>query len=323
MINFELFFTHYGHYAGAFLGICLSALGASLGQGYSFQGTEQGLARQDESAQSVKQLQFVGLLLIESGPALGFIFVILGIFKHSNPLTLPMALTEMSVGLAFGLSALISGIAAGKAVAAAGEATSRQPLIAKKISTFMLLMESFAEVSVVFSFILGILIRTKISPDLLMPDAIKLSAAALTLSLATIGAGIAQGKLAATNISAVGLNQNAYAKIVTFTFITSAFIETPIFLAFFIALKMIFTPSRIDITTIEALGYFGATLSSGLGAAGPAIAAAHVSGEAIIQATLDLTQYESLRKTTMFIQLLLETGAIYSLLVSLRISSII
>jgi F-type H+-transporting ATPase subunit c len=322
-MNFILFFTHYGHYAGAFLAIALSALGAAIGQGSSFKGTEEAISRQTESAKAVKQLQFIGLLLIEGGPALGLIFVMIFLFKNNALITLPVAIVEASIGLAFGISALFSGIAAGQAVSAATEATSRQPFIAKKLSTFMLLMESFAEISLIFSFILGILIHTKISPTLTLPEAIKFSAAALTLSIATIGAGIAQGMLAKTNILAVGLNQNMYGKILTFTFITSAFIETPIFFAFFIALKLLYTPLDATTTAIAALGYFGATLASGLGSAGPSIGAAHVSGQSILQATLDPKQYESLRKTTVFIQLLLETGAIYSLLISLIISTII
>lgn len=322
-MSIESFVTQYAHYAGSFLGITLSALGAALGQGYSFSGTEESLSRQEESANAAKQLQFAGLLVIESDPALGFILFILGFLGSKNPTSFPIALTEFSVGLSFGLSAFVSGIAAGRAITAATHAVSRQPFISKKISTFMLLMESFSEVSVIFSFILGLVIRTKITPDLSLPFAIKLSAASLTLSLATVGAGIAQGILASTNIAAVGLNQHAYSKIATFTFITMAFIETPIFFAFFIAIRMIYTPINETISWIQAMGFFGITFASGFGSAGPAIAAAFVSGKSTIEVALDINQYENLRKTTTIVLLLLETGAIYSLLISLILSSII
>jgi|GEM_PF-3366395 len=322
-MSFETFITQYGHYAGAFLGITLSALGAALGQGYSFEGTSECLSRQDESATAAKQLQFAGLLVIESGPALGFILFFFGFLGGKHPISLPVALTEFTLGLSFGLSALVSGIAAGRAITAATHAVSRQPFISKKLSTFMLLMESFSEVSVIFSFILGLVIRTKISPELTMPCAIKLCAASLTLSLATIGAGIAQGILASTNISAVGLNQNAYTKIATFTFITMAFIETPIFFAFFIAMRLVYTPLTESLTWVQALGFFGATFASGLGSAGPAIAAAFLSGKAVTEIALDINQYESQRKTATVVLLLLETGAIYSLLISLIISSVL
>lgn len=315
-----LFITKFAHFAAAFFAITLSSLGAALGQGYAFKGTSESLTRQAESSKAARQLQFVGLLLIEGGPALGLIFAILFLYQGTSVLTLPIALAELGIGLAFGLSALASGIAAGCAVAAATHAVSRQPFAAKKLSTFMMLMESFAEVSLIFSFIIGILIRSKITPDLLMPDALKLAAAALTLSLATVGVAIGQSMLASTNIEAVGLNQSMYGKIVTFTFITSAFIETPIFFAFFIALKMLYT-STINISTTQALSFFGAMLSSGLGSAGPAIGAAYISGKGITEATLDPNKYDFLRKTTIFAQLLLESGAIYALLVSLFILS--
>ena len=322
-MSIETFVTQYAHYAGSFLGITLSALGAALGQGYSFRGTEESLSRQEESASAAKQLQFAGMLVIESGPALGFILFIFGFLGNKGPTSLPVALTEFSIGLSFGLSALISGISAGRAIAAATHAASRQPFIAKKISTFMLLMESFCEVSVIFSFILGLVIKSKITPDLTLPFAIKLSAASLTLSLATIGAGIAQGMLASTNIAAVGLNQHAYSKIATFTFITMAFIETPIFFAFFIAMRLIYTPLADSVTWIQALSFFGITFSSGFGSAGPAIAAAFLSGKSVTQVALDINQYENLRKTATVVLLLLETGAIYSLLISLILSSVI
>ncbi len=316
-MSFEVFFTQYGHYAGAFLGITLSGLGAALGQGYSFSGTGEGLSRQEESAQAVQQLQIAGLLVIESGPALGFILFMIGFLGTGNPTSFAIALTEFFLGLSFGLSALISGIAAGRAVAAGTQAASRQPIIAKKISTFMLLMESFSEVSVIFSFILGLVIRTKITAFLTLPLAIKLSAASLALSLATVGAGIAQGLLASTNIGAVGLNQHAYGKIATFTFITMAFIETPIFFAFFIAMRMVYSASIGAVNWIESLSYFGASLASGFGAAGPSIAAAVLSGKAITEIALNPNQYENIRKTTTIVLILLESGAIYSLLISL------
>jgi len=322
MTSFITFITHFGHYAGAFFAIALSAIGASLGQSISFEGTANAISRQLESRKIIKQLQFVGLLFIESGPALGLIFVILFIFTKNSVQTLPMSIVEMSIGFSFGLSALFSGIAAGNAVNAAAHASARQPFIGKKLSTFMLLMESFAEVSTIFSFILGILIYSKVSPTLTIQDAIKFSAASLTLSLATVGTGIAQALLARANIAAVGLNQYMYGKIVTFTFITSAFIETPIFFAFFIAFKVLYS-STLHLTPIQCLSFFGISLASGLGSAGPAISAAHVSTKSTLQAALNPSQYDSLRKTTVFIQLLLESGAIYSLLLSIIISIII
>ena len=150
-----------------------------------------------------------------------------------------------------------------------------------------------------------------------------MSAASLTLSLATVGAGIAQGMLASINIAAVGLNQHAYTKIATFTFITMAFIETPIFFAFFIAMRMVSLTLADSVSWIQALGFFGITFSSGFGSAGPAMAAAFLSGKAVTQIALDINQYDSLRKTATIVLLLLETGAIYSLLISLILSSVI
>ena len=313
-----LFLIKFIHYASAFLSISLSTLGATLGQGYAFKGTTEAAARQTESAKAVKQLQFVGLLLIESGPALGLMFTILLLYFGNAHLTLPIAIAELGIGLGFGLSALVSGIAAGKAVSAATEAVARQPFAAKKLSTFMMLMESFAEISLIFSFILGFLIHSKITPDLLMPEAIKLVAAALTLSFSTIGIGIGQSMLAQTNIAAVGLNQSMFGKISGFTFMTIVFIETPIFFAFFIAFRMIYTPIG-SISTLESLCYFGATLSSGLGSAGPAIGAAYISGKAITEAALNPSRYEALQKTAAFAQFALESGVIYAFLISLWI----
>lgn len=317
-MDFVLFLTKFGHYAAAFLAMTLSALGAALGQGYAFKGAEEAMSRQSESAKIVKQLQFVGLLLIESGPALGLILVILFLTRDGSTLTPPEALAEIGVGLGFGISALASGIAAGSAIAAATHAVARQPFAVKKLSTLMLLLESFAEISLIFSFIIGILIRARISPTLEMPEAIKLVATALTLSLATIGIGIGQSMLAKTNIAAVGLNQSMYGKIATFTFLTSAFIETPLFFAFFVAIKMLFS-STATLSCVDALAFFGATLSSGLGSAGPAIGAAYISGKSIVEATLDPSQYDSLRKTATASQVILESGAAYALLISLVI----
>ncbi|MBM3894324.1 ATP synthase F0 subunit C [Candidatus Dependentiae bacterium] len=316
------FLAHFGHYAGAFLAISLSAIGATLGQGMSFSGAAQALARQQESVKVIRQLQFLGLLLIESGPALGLIFVIIFLFGSSLPATLPIGLVKASIGLSFGLSSLFSGIAAGQAVNAAAHASARQPFIGKKLSTIMLLLESFAEVSTIFSFIIGLIAFSKLSPDLTLQEGIKLSAACLTLSVATIGTGIAQAALARSNISAIGLNPYMYGKISTFTFITSAFIETPIFFAFFLSFKLFYT-STAHLSAIECLSFYAITLASGLGSAGPAISATLVSSKSAIQAALNPSQYEKLRKTTIFAQFLLESGAIYSLLLSIIISMIL
>jgi F0F1-type ATP synthase membrane subunit c/vacuolar-type H+-ATPase subunit K len=316
------FFAYFGHYAGAFLAIALSAIGATLGQGISFSGAANALARQQESVKAIRQLQFLGLLLIESGPALGLIFVIIFLFGSDLPATVPIGLVKASIGLSFGLSALFSGIAAGQAVNAASHACARQPFMGKKLSTIMVLLEAFAEVSTIFSFIVGLIAFSKLSPDLTIQEGMKLSAACLTLSVATIGTGIAQAGLARSNISAIGLNPYMYGKIRTFTLITSAFIETPIFFAFFLAFKLFYTVTT-HLHPIECLSFYAITLASGLGAAGPAISATLVASKSALQAALYPEQYEKLRKTTIFAQFLLESGAIYSLLLSIIISIVL
>lgn len=314
------YIPHLLRYLGAVSAVGLSALGAALGQGSTFQGTQAAITRQETSSKSAPQLQLLGLVLIESGPALGLLFGMLLLFSDVAKLTLATGICECAAGFSLGISALCASIASGQAVVAAGEALARQPYAQKRIATLMLVLQSLTEASIVFNLIVGILIKSRLHTALTLGQATVYAAASLALSIGCIGPAIGQGIISRQSLNAVGVNQSMYNKIFSLTLLSQAFIEAPIFFAFVIALKLLYLEIPSTALWTHTIAYFGATLSSGIGAAGPAIGAAWMSGKAVLHAALYPAEYQQLFKITFLSQVIIETGVIYSLIVSFIIA---
>jgi F0F1-type ATP synthase membrane subunit c/vacuolar-type H+-ATPase subunit K len=299
--------------------VALSSCGAALGQGIAFHGSSSSLTRQDMSAQRIMQTMILGFALIESGAVLSLITAIAFVFSPITHPTYAVALTEVSVGVAVGISALCAGIASGFATSGAGYAIALNPLMAQRTTTFMLVLQSLAEAPIIFAMLIAFLIRSKLTGDMTLSQSVVYSASAITMGLGSIGPAIGQSIIAWKNLRTLGRNQDLYTRIFSLSLISEVFAETPLFFAFIIALRLAYVTAPATLLPIHALSYLGATLSSGLGGIGTATGAAWVSGHAAVAVAEQTDSYHVISRTALLSQVLIETGAIFAFAIAFLI----
>ena len=119
-----------------------------------------------------------------------------------------------------------------------------------------------------------------------------------------------------TRNNTIGVNRKSYGKIFSFTLISEAIIETPIIFALVTALILITTQAS---TLLQGIAMIAAAICIGLGTIGPGIGSGKAASEACKQIAKNPKVYSTLAKVSMFAQGMIDTAAIYALIISLSL----
>ena len=100
--------------------------------------------------------------------------------------------------------------------------------------------------------------------------------------------------------------------------VSEAIIETPIIFSLVISLLILMTPLPAAALT-KSIALLAAGLCTGLGTLGPGISSGRTSAAACEQIALNPELYLTLSKVSMFAQGLIDTAAIYALVISIML----
>ncbi len=304
------------HYLSAMLAVVLSGIGIGLGLSFAVDGMLEGLIRQGNADNPLTKTLMYGMFIIEGSFVISFIISISILFPAYSKLTLPIALGEFGMAMAVGLCTCFVGLASGFAVQGACRAVSRQPLFANKIQTMTIVMQTLIETPVFFSFVIALIIKTKLEPYMTITDGIKIMLAGCTTGMGSIGPSIGQLIFSNKSCFAPGMNKQSYLKIFAYSVLTEALIETPILFSFVVAIFIMF--KKIIATWTIAL----ATLSSvtfviSFGAMGTAIGIGMVGSKSAIEIAINPNNYPQILKTSLICQILIETANLFGFVTAL------
>jgi F-type H+-transporting ATPase subunit c len=305
------------HYFAAATTIFLAAIGGGIGQGIAGFGVINAMNRQLEGREENFKALIIGLALIESGIVIALVIsltMLLG--TNTNQINWGMALSELGMGLAVGVSAAAISISSSFIVKAAAEAISRQPFFAKKIISVMLLAQSIIEAAVIFAFVVALLIRTGTHPEMDFVDGIKYFAAGLSICLGCIGPSAGQSIFAYAACKSIGINKKTYNKIFPFTLLSQAVIETPLVFCLLISLIIIYIPV-ISTKIIYQAAVLTASFTIGLGTIGASIGIGFAASKAVRQIAEDPNNYAIIVKTALLVEAFVESAVIYAMIVAL------
>ena len=306
------------HTLAVVIAIVLGGIGSGIGQGIAGLGALQAMARQSTGNDQILRTMILGLALIESGVILSLVITFMILFGGASVISVPAGLCELGMGLAIGISAAAVSIASSFAVKAACQSIARQPFFHQKIVTLMLLSQSITSAPGVFAFVIALLIKVKISDTTTIAEGIKLLAAGLAVGIGSIGPSIGQGIFSQSSCTAVGLKKESFSKLLTFSLLSQAVVQTPLIFCLIIAILLIFKPIAPSTSPfIAAVLSFSPMFAISVGSMGSAIALGHAASKNCKYISMDEKNYPLFVRTSLLAQAIIESAAIYALIVAL------
>ena len=306
---------------GIALTLLLSVLGCGIGLGIAGYGIAEHMSRQPAGIPPSAKAAFIGLALIESSAIIALVTALALLNAMPDGLSLEVAMASAGAALAVGCAAMVVSIASSKVVAATAQSIARQPLFAPKLITFMAVAQSIIEAPVIFAFIVNLMVRGQISPTMDLAVSLKLLAACLVIAVGCIGPSIGQALCASSASQALGLNSDIYNRLFTFTLINQVMIETPMIFSLIVALVTILMPLSAADPFSSVIQSFSAAGAMGLGALGSSIGLGMVASKSFIQVALEPTCYSVMVRPTILCAALIESSAIYALIIALMLLS--
>ncbi len=274
--------------------------------------------RQPNARMDITKAAILGLALIETSALMGTVFAfLLLLFTKQNVQTLYAGLAELGIALAICLPGLVLGIVSSFPAQAACIAIARQPFFSQKILRFMLITQSLIQTPIIFGFIIAFFIKDQAVVAGTLRESFRLIASGLCIGLGSIGPAIGLALFAKAACQGLGINRKAYNKLLSFTFISQAIIETPIIFSLVISVSLLFImPKTVDENILEGIAMLAAGLCMGIGTIGPGISSGQTAASACLQIALNPENHGVLSRLSMFAQGVIETCAIYAILIA-------
>lgn len=310
---FEAYLIHY--FMTAFCTMT-SGISVALGQAFTSKAAFDGINRQPTAKDDISRASLLSLALIETAAIIGLLGSILLIFQ-STP-NIYSAIGQIGFAVALSIPGLVLGFAASKPSQAAILAIARQPLFSKKIMNLMLLTQSLIQTPLAFGFIIALIIKSNLDTVNSLPQALILLASGISIGFGCVGPALGVGNFTQASCQSAGINKSAYARILSFTIISQAIIETPVIFATIISFLILRTVNIIQPDNLPlAIIYLVVSILMAIGTFAPGLSSGKTAASACKQIAYDPNIYSSISRTSMIAQGLIDTLAIYAFIVAL------
>lgn len=314
-----LYYSEFFHYGAIALAVGVTALGVGLGQGFTSKSALQAINFQPNAQGNITRAALIGMALIETAAVTGILVaVILLLANKPKPTTFFADIGSIGIVLAICTTGLVLGIASSLPAQASFMSIARQPFANRRILSFMIMTQALIQTPIIASLVIAIFIRNQAIISTTIVDSLRLIASGLTIGFGSIGPAIGLAIFAKESCSGLGINPNAYRKLLSFTLISQAIIETPIIFSLVISMTLLFiAPAATETTSLaKGIAYLAAGICAGLGTFGPGISSGLTAASACKGITQDPTTFDSLSRLCLFAQGIIETCAIYAIVIA-------
>lgn len=305
------------HYSTIALTVGISSVSVGIGEGITSSAALDAINQQPAARDDIAQTAILGMALIETAAIMGTAIAI--ILLRGEPATFYGHIAELGVMFAVCFSSFAIGLVSALPTREACYAIARQPFFSHKISRFMLLTQSILQTPIIFGFIIAIMIKNQATSIQTFEESLKLIAAGLCIGLGSIGPAIGLARFAKTACKGIGINREAYNKLFSFMLVSEAIIETPIIFSLVISMLILMTLLPATGALTKSITLLAAAFCTGIGTFGPGISSGKTSAAACEQIALNPEYYLTLSKVSMFAQGLIDTAAIYALVISIML----
>ncbi|MGA9530533.1 MAG: hypothetical protein WBQ73_01450 [Candidatus Babeliales bacterium] len=305
------------HYLSIAFILGLNALGVGIGEGIVSKAGLTAINIQPSALNDIRYVLLFGSALIETAAIIGLSVGTLLFFSFYENDSSYIYLCELGIASALALSGICISIVSSFAIKETCFAIARQPLFTTPLFHFMLITQSIIQTPIIFSLIIAMFIRNQSLYVTSLAHSIKLIASGLCMGLGSIGPSIGLAHFARIACRTIGRNKYAYERILLFTFISGAIIETPAIFSLLVSLFLLLLDIPNEQPMLAAIAMFSAALCTGLGTIGTGIGSGRTAAAACEQIGNNKNSYALLSRTSMFAQGLIDTGVIYALIISL------
>lgn len=308
-------FLHYGVIASS---IAISSISVGLGEGLISWSAMSAINRQPAARDDIMRVAIIGMTLVETVAILGLLVSILLLIYTNTQTHYYSHYAEIGIAFAMGITGLVIGLASALPAQAACNAVARQPFFAHRISGFMLMTQVLIQTPMISAFLVSLFIQGQSDTAITFSDSLRLIASGLCVGIGSIGPAIGLGSFAKAAVESLGKNTKIYDKLLSFTFISEALVETPIIFCLLIALVLLFAIPHATITSdLDGIIFLAAGLCAGLGTLGTGISSGKTAAAACTQIGNDPDAYNMLSRTSILAQSLIETVVLYTIILSL------
>jgi len=249
-------FFYYGTIASV---VAINSLGVGIGEGLTSSAAVDAINLQPEAKYDISRTAIIGMALIETAAIMGVtIAFILLIGGGETAYPLYSGIADLGIALAISLPGFAIGIASALPAREACLAIARQPFFSQRILRFMLLTQSINQTALVFGFLIAMFINNQAGSCVNLTDSLRLLATGLAIGLGSVGPSIGLALFSQTACRGLGINRKAYNKLLSFTLISNAIIETPIIFALITALMLLFVANVSNISHIRSISFLSA-----------------------------------------------------------------
>lgn len=309
-------FLHYGAIATS---IAISSISVGIGEGLISWSALSAIDRQPAAQNDIMRIAIIGMTLVETVAILGLLIsILLLIYTNIDSHYAFSHYAKLGIISAMGLTGFTIGLASAFPAQAACHAVARQPFFAHRISGFMLMTQVLIQTPMISAFLVSLFIQGQSGSVTTISDSFRLIASGLCVGIGSIGPAIGLSTFAQAAINSLGKNTKTYDKLLAFTFVSQALIETPIIFCLIIAITLLFiVPHVMSDNTIDGIIFLAAGLCTGLGTLGTGISSGITATAACTQIGNNPAAYNILSRTSILAQSLIETVVLYTVILSL------
>jgi F-type H+-transporting ATPase subunit c len=306
------------HYGACALTVILPSLGVSFGQALTSGAALEALNLQPHARSEISRTLLIGLVLIETAAIISFIigFQLMLFGPHATfENAAYIHYGELGIALALGIGGAIAGILSCLPARQACLAIARQPFLTNKIQLLMGITQSLMQTPIIFGLIVSLFILKQLETATQLADSFRFIGAGFCVGVGSIGPVIGLARLSEEACRSVGINRSAFSKILSFTVVSAALIESAIIFCLVIALFLlnINSPEKAD---YQGLVYLAAGAVMAIGTLGVGISSGRLTAQACKVFSRNPELYSEVSKISFFSQVLIETSAVYALVIS-------
>jgi ATP synthase F0 subunit c len=306
-------------YSGSGLAMGLGAVGAAIGEGYTAAQASFAVSRNAELSGDIFKSMLVGQAVAESASIFALVIAILLLFLDvpAAPSLLEAA-ALFGAGLCMGFGAIGSGIGSGFPGGQACLGQMRQPQMAGRLTTNMLIGSAVCQTPAIFAMVVSlILMFLDFGSEPVAPTWAALVGAGLSTGLAAIGSGMGGGFAAGASCEAVARQPESVGPVTTTMLVGQAVAQTPSIFGLLISFVLIFKAFPASASLQSAMALLGAGLCMGFGGIGPGIGNGMAAEGAVRWVGRNLQNAGDLMRIMLVGQAVSQSTAIYAMVISL------
>ncbi len=310
--------TSFAAHIGAGLSIGLGAVGAAVGEGYTAAEANMAVSRNPKISGELFKNMLVGQAVAESASIFARVVAILLLFVGDPSAGKIKAAALLGAGVSMGFGAIGSGLGSGFPGGQACKGISRQPAIASRLTTNMLIGSAVCQTPAIFSMVVALmLIFMDFSAQPLEPTWAALIGAGLSTGLAAIGSGYGGGLAAGASCDSIARQPRSAGQVTTTMLVGQAVAQTPSIFGLLVSFILMFKAFPQSGTLSAAMALLAAGMCMGFGGIGPGIGNGMTAEGAVRWVSRNMEHAGDLMRTMLVGQAVAQSTAIYAMVISL------